>query len=76
MKYNDIKSNTYILDGLLMNPTGRKIREQYADTGGITDRVFAVTSFLSHRLILRIRDLPSKRLYVFEPSSAPEELKD
>ncbi len=25
----------YILDGLLMNETGRHIREQYADTGGV-----------------------------------------
>ena len=24
----------YILDGLLMNETGRRVREQYADTGG------------------------------------------
>lgn len=65
----------YILDGLLMNPTGRKVREQYANTGGFTDHVFAVTSLLSYRFIPRIRDLPSKRLYVFEPSSAPKELK-
>lgn len=28
----------YILDGLLMNETGRGIQEQYADTGGFTDR--------------------------------------
>ena len=34
----------YILDGLLMNEAGRKITEQYADTGGFTDHVFAVTS--------------------------------
>ena len=27
----------YILDGLLMNETGRRVREQYADTGGFTD---------------------------------------
>ena len=26
----------YILDGLLMNETGRRVREQYADTGGFT----------------------------------------
>lgn len=26
----------YILDGLLMNPTGKRIKEQYADTGGFT----------------------------------------
>lgn len=65
----------YILDGLLMNPTGRKIREQYADTGGFTDHVFAVTSLLDYRFIPRIRDLPSKRLHVFDPASAPKELK-
>jgi len=65
----------YILDGLLMNPTGRKIREQYADTGGFTDHVFAVTSLLAYRFIPRIRDLPSKRLYVFDPASTPKELK-
>lgn len=65
----------YILDGLLMNPTGKNIREQYADTGGFTDHVFAVTSLLAYRFIPRIRDLPSKRLYVFDPASTPKELK-
>ena len=65
----------YILDGLLMNETGRNIREQYADTGGFTDHVFAVTSLLDYRFIPRIRDLPSKRLYVFDPGSVPKELK-
>lgn len=65
----------YILDGLLMNPAGRKIKEQYADTGGFTDHVFAVTSLLAYRFIPRIRDLPSKRLYVFNPTSVPNELK-
>lgn len=65
----------YILDGLLMNETGRKVKEQYADTGGFTDHVFAVTALLSYRFIPRIRDLPSKRLYVFDPSVAPKELR-
>ncbi|MDE9451549.1 Tn3 family transposase [Aliiroseovarius sp. Z3] len=65
----------YILDGLLMNATGKKIKEQYADTGGFTDHVFAVTSLLAYRFIPRIRDLPSKRLYVFDPADAPKELK-
>ena len=65
----------YILDGLLMNETGLKVREQYADTGGFTDHVFAVTSLLGYRFIPRIRDLPSKRLYVFDPSGVPKELK-
>jgi len=65
----------YILDGLLMNEAGKNIREQYADTGGFTDHVFAVTSLLGYRFIPRIRDLPSKRLYVFDPGSVPKELK-
>jgi len=65
----------YILDGLLMNETGHKIKEQYADTGGFTDHVFAVTALLAYRFIPRIRDLPSKRLYVFDPGSVPKELK-
>ncbi len=65
----------YILDGLLMNDTGRKIKEQYADTGGVTDLVFAVTSLLSYRFIPRIRDLPSKRLHLFDPAAAPKELR-
>ena len=39
----------YILDGLLMNETGRRVREQYADTGGFTDHVFAACSILGTR---------------------------
>ncbi|MBP6655312.1 Tn3 family transposase [uncultured Bradyrhizobium sp.] len=65
----------YILDGLLNNEVGKRIREQYADTGGFTDHVFAVTSILGHRFIPRIRDLPSKRLYVFEPKAVPPNLR-
>ena len=65
----------YILDGLLMNEAGRRIREQYADTGGFTDLVFAVTALLAYRFIPRIRDLPSKRLHVFETKCVPKELK-
>ena len=66
----------YILDGLLMNEAGRNIKEQYADTGGFTDHVFAVTALLSYRFIPRIRDLPSKRLYVFDPSATPQNLRN
>ncbi len=65
----------YILDGLLLNPTGKKIKEQYADTGGFTDLVFATTSLLGYLFIPRIRDLPSKRLHVFNLKSVPKELK-
>jgi TnpA family transposase len=65
----------YILDGLLMNETGKKIKEQYADTGGFTDLVFAVTALLTYRFIPRIGDLPSKRLYAFDPAAVPKELR-
>lgn len=65
----------YILDGLLNNDVGKRIKEQYADTGGFTDHVFAVTSILGHRFIPRIRDLPSKRFYVFDPGGTPPNLK-
>lgn len=65
----------YILDGLLMNDTGRQIREQFADTGGFTDHVFAACAILGYRFAPRIRDLPSKRLYAFNPSAAPTPLR-
>ena len=44
----------YILDGLLMNETGRRVREQYADTGGFTDHVFAACSILGYAFVPRI----------------------
>ncbi|OED48270.1 transposase [Rhodobacteraceae bacterium (ex Bugula neritina AB1)] len=65
----------YILDGLLMNEVGKKIKEQYADTGGFTDHVFAATALLSYRFVPRIRDLPSRRLYLFDPVAAPKEIR-
>ena len=65
----------YILDGLLMNPIGKRIKEQYADTGGFTDLVFAATTLLGYRFHSRIRDLASKRLHVFDLRTAPKELK-
>ncbi len=30
---------------------------------------------LGYRLVLRIRDLPSKRLYVFNPAGTPKDLR-
>lgn len=65
----------YILDGLLLNETGRRVKEQYADTGGFTDLVFAATSLLGYMFIPRIRDLPSKRLHVFDQKTVPSQLK-
>ena len=65
----------YILDGLLMNEGGRQIREQYADTAGYTDQLFGLGGLLDRRIVLRIRDLPSKRFYVFEPNATPAELR-
>ena len=60
----------YILDGLLGCDAGRKVREHYADTGGFTDHVFAACAMLGYRFAPRIRDLPDKRLYVFDSRAA------
>ena len=65
----------YLLDGLTMNEAGRRIEEQYADTGGFTDHLFGISAMLGYRLVLRIRDLPSKRLYVFDPAATPSKLR-
>jgi TnpA family transposase len=60
----------FILDGLLGCDAGRRVREHYADTGGFTDHVFAACSLLGYSFAPRIRDLPDKRLYAFEPNAA------
>ncbi|MGH0002591.1 Tn3 family transposase [Pseudovibrio ascidiaceicola] len=65
----------YILDGLLLNDTGRQIREHYSDTGGFTDHVFAICSILGYRFAPRIRDLPNKRLYVPSLEQVPDPMK-
>lgn len=58
-----------------MNEAGRQVGEQYADTAGFTDHLFGTSGMLGYRLVLRIRDLPSKRLYVFNPAGTPKDLR-
>jgi TnpA family transposase len=53
----------YILDGLTMNDTGKRIKEHYADTGGFTDHVFALCALLGYQFAPRLRNLSSLRLY-------------
>ena len=65
----------YTLDGLCLSEIGKRIKEHYADTGGFTDLVFAAFALLGYRFIPRIRDLKSKRFYIFDPKSVPKELK-
>lgn len=65
----------YILDGLLMTDAGQNIREHFADTGGFTDHVFALSAILGYIFAPRIRDLASKRLYLFDPSSASPDIR-
>ncbi len=65
----------YILDGLLMNDAGRHVRHHFADTGGFTDHVFAACSLLGYRFAPRIRDLPQKRLYTFDPGATPANVR-
>jgi TnpA family transposase len=66
----------YILDGLTMNDTGRRIKEHYADTGGFTDHVFAVSALLGYEFAPRLRNLTNLRLYGMAGVSAPKLLKE
>jgi hypothetical protein len=56
----------YILDGLLMNDAGRRVRQHFADTGGFTDHVFAACALLGYRfapvsaISLRKDSMPSR----------------
>ena len=65
----------FILDGLLTTDAGRKIKEQYADTGGFTDHTFALTSLLGYQFVPRIRDFSSKWLFLFDPAATPKNLR-
>ena len=65
----------YILDGLLMNDAGRRVRQHFSDTGGFTDHVFAACALLGYRFAPRIRDLPQKRLYAFTPNATPANVR-
>jgi len=57
-------------------PIARQVIAAQSPRGsGFTDHVFVVTALLGFQFIPRIRDLPSKRLYPFDPASCPNELK-
>lgn len=60
----------HVLDGLLRHEARAPIREHHTDTGGFTDHVFALCALLGFRFAPRIRDLPEKRLYVFDDAPA------
>jgi TnpA family transposase len=66
----------YVLDGLVNTDAGRRVQEHFTDTGGFTDHVFAIAAILGFAFAPRIRNLPDKRLYVFDrgavhPALAP-----
>jgi len=65
----------YVLDGLLCHDSRLQIRNHFVDTGGFSDQVFAVTSFLGFRFAPRIRGLEDHRLYALEPEAVPENLR-
>jgi TnpA family transposase len=58
----------YMLDGFLQNDFGHRIKEHDAEIGSFTDHVFACSSIVGYRFVPRIRDLPDKRFYAFDPS--------
>jgi TnpA family transposase len=66
----------YILDGLTMNDTGKRIREHYTDTGGFTDHVFAMCALLGYQFAPRLRNLSSLRLYGMKGLTIPKVIKE
>lgn len=66
----------YILDGLTMNDTGKRIREHYADTGGFTDHVFAMCALIGYQFTPRLRNLSSLRLYGMKGITLPKVMKE
>lgn len=65
----------HVLDGLLEHQSGLQIGEHYTDTGGATDHVFALLSFLGFRFAPRLRDLKDRRFYVLSGMPIPEACK-
>lgn len=66
----------YILDGLTMNDTGKRIKEHYADTGGFTDHVFAMCSLLGYQFAPRLRNLSSLNLYGMQGITLPKVMQE
>lgn len=66
----------YILDGLTMNDTGKRIKEHYADTGGFTDHVFAMCALLGYQFAPRLRNLSSFKLYAAQGITIPQNMKE
>ncbi|HEL8025933.1 TPA: Tn3 family transposase, partial [Escherichia coli] len=58
----------YVLDGLLHNESSVEIHEHATDTAGATETTFSMFPSFGYRLIPRIRNLGSRRLYVISPS--------
>lgn len=65
-----IRDATHVLDGLLYHESDLQIQEHYTDTSGYTEHVFAMCHLLGFRFAPRMRDLPDKKLYTFEPTPA------
>jgi|LakMenEpi03Aug12_release.lakeMendotaPanAssembly.Ray.scaffolds.fasta_scaffold96317_1 TnpA family transposase len=66
----------YILDGLTMNDTGKRIKEHYADTGGFTDHVFAMCALLGYQFAPRLRNLSSLNLYGMQGINLPKVMQE
>jgi TnpA family transposase len=66
----------YILDGLTMNDTGKRIKEHYADTGGFTDHVFGMCALLGYQFAPRLRNLSSLNLYGMQGINLPKVMQE
>ena len=49
--------------------TDMNIREHYTDTGGVSDITFAMLPMLGYVFAPRMRDIPKRKLHIFEPAA-------
>lgn len=63
-----------MFEGLLLAPSGRRIKEHHTDTGGFTYHLSAISTILGFRFAPRIRALADRRLHAFTPAAIYPEL--
>ena len=60
----------HVVDGLRHHESERRSKEHYADTGAVTEHVFALCHLLGSRFVPRIRNLKDRSLFTFRKASA------
>jgi len=66
----------YVLDGLFDHDTILDIEEQFTDTGGASDHVFALFALIGKRFAPRLRNLKDRKFHTFEKADTYPALAD